>query len=627
MSKCAGCHSEHEGSGRCCEVCNILIPSLTGQDSAFITDPELVSSVREELGGHGNSISQIWRAVRNMRGYEWEWSMKANPMDDRMWITDRPDPWEIDLGRMDEFYRNEGLVPDVNELRALQRGGCLPDGSYLTWNGGRFYLDGMKIRLPYRGLAKILRSHHGRSDVDYRKLLLSIDLAVRKSQRRGHWGGIRSGNTITHPVLGLLRNGRGNFERMRDRADFRIIQQHDRARMRFFEDSEWMRRWHEQFGRANLPYLSKRDFEVPRTMTIRNGRLQLKVRRNSGWRSIELDSDPALWSRVVTWALSPPEHNDRRRLHCIQQHVFVDPGMPLISGSELRGVGFLRKIVEDNDRAQIDEFSKSITVTGTSGLSYRVTPTLKGDGARFTVRPYDPDRGQLDEANPRWRHQMNSNRLCIVELPELRKLVLGDAVATVVMALLDDINSQRHIHTLKMHVNGHIHRERDGHLRAVNEVRMLRERLERNDLQMRIRRFTVLLPRLWGVLLRRPLGERMTFTAINRGRPNVSFDGCDTQFETSSMVERRALYAMLEASGWIRDREEEAVRGNPRMYMRTGTGERDTGREVERFCEDMTGAIELGNGIRVIPEPLWTFYERENPGIAELLPGTDQLIR
>ncbi|MAK32872.1 MAG: hypothetical protein CL386_02655 [Acidiferrobacter sp.] len=222
---------------------------------------------------------------------------------------------------------------------------------------------------------------------------------------------------------------------------------------------------------------------------------------------------------------------------------------------------------------------------------------------------------------------MGSNRLCIVELPELRKLVLGDAVATIVMALLDDMNSQRHIHTLKMHVSGHIHRERDGHLRAVNEVRMLRERLERNNLQRRVRRFTVLLPRLWGVLLRRPLGERMTFTAMTRGRPNVSFDGCDAQFETASMVERRALYAMLEASGWIRDREEEIVRDRTRIYMRTGTGERDLGGEVEGFCENMSDAIELGDGIRVIPEPLWTFYERDNPGIAELLPGTDQLIR
>jgi hypothetical protein len=278
MGKCAGCHSEHDGRGRCCEVCNILIPSLTGQDSSFITDPELVSSVREELGGHGNSTSQIWRAVRNMRGSEWGWAMTANPMDDRMWITDHPDPWEIDLGRMDEFYRNESLVPDINELRTLQRGGCLPDGSYLTWNGGRFYLDGMKIRLPYRGLAKILRSHRGRTDVDFRKLLLSIDLAVRKNQRRGHWGGIPSGNTITHPVFRILRDGRGNFERMRERADFRIIQQHDRARLRFFEDSEWMGRWHEQFGRSNLHHLSKRDFEVPRTLAIMNGRLQLKDR-------------------------------------------------------------------------------------------------------------------------------------------------------------------------------------------------------------------------------------------------------------------------------------------------------------------------------------------------------------
>ena len=41
----------------------------------------------------------------------------------------------------------------------------------------------------------------------------------------------------------------------------------------------------------------------------------------------------------------------------------------------------------------------------------------------------------------------------------------------------------------------------------------------------------------------------------------------------------------------------------------------------------MEGEVDLGDGARVIPDPLATFYERENPGIAELLPGTDQFIR
>ena len=227
----------------------------------------------------------------------------------------------------------------------------------------------------------------------------------------------------------------------------------------------------------------------------------------------------------------------------------------------------------------------------------------------------------------RWRHHMNSSRLCIVELPELRKLVIGDAVATIVMSLLDDINSQNHIHTLRMHISQHLHRERNERLGEINEARMLRERLRRNRIEARARRGRDLLPRLWGVLLRRPLGERLTFTAMNRGRPNIWLDGCDTRFETTSQTERQVLYSMLDASGWIRDQDEERLRGNRRIYIRTGTGRRDLARNVESFCELMEGEVDLGDGARVVPDPLATFYERENPGIAELLPGTDQFIR
>ena len=60
-----------------------------------------------------------------------------------------------------------------------------------------------------------------------------------------------------------------------------------------------------------------------------------------------------------------------------------------------RGVSFLRRIVAENDRVEIDRPSKSITVTGTSGLSYSVVPTLKGEGARFSVWPLDENGAQL----------------------------------------------------------------------------------------------------------------------------------------------------------------------------------------------------------------------------------------
>ena len=160
---------------------------------------------------------------------------------------------------------------------------------------------------------------------------------------------------------------------------------------------------------------------------------------------------------------------------------------------------------------------------------------------------------------------MNSSRLCIVELPELRRLVIGDAVATIVMSLLDDMNSKNHIHTLRMHVNEHLHRERNERLGEINEARMLRERLMRNRIGIVARRNTELLPRLWSALLRRPLGERLTFTAMNRGRPNIWLDGCETRFETTSQAERQVLYSMLHASGWVRDQDEERLRGNTRI--------------------------------------------------------------
>ena len=91
---------------------------------------------------------------------------------------------------------------------------------------------------------------------------------------------------------------------------------------------------------------------------------------------------------------------------------------------------------------------------------------------------------------------------------------------------------------------------------------------------------------------------------MNRGRPNIWLDGCETRFETTSQNERQVLYSMLHASGWVRDQDEERLEGNTRIYIRTGTGQRDLGQHVESFCELMEAEVELGEGARFIPDPL-----------------------
>ena len=148
----------------------------------------------------------------------------------------------------------------------------------------------------------------------------------------------------------------------------------------------------------------------------------------------------------------------------------------------------------------------------------------------------------------------------------------------------------------------------------------------RNAVADRVRRYTESFPVLWGAMLRIPLGERVTFRAMRRGEPNVSFDGCDTEFTSRNMVERRAIYCMLENSGWIRDREEERLRGEQRIYIRTGTGDRDLGGGVEQICEILEPELVLGERVELVHRQLWTYFERVNPGPSALLPGSDQHI-
>ena len=282
-------------------------------------------------------------------------------------------------------------------------------------------------------------------------------------------------------------------------------------------------------------------------------------------------------------------------------------------------------------------------------MEYFVNPGGGPHGSRFTVSPVN--QREPHEVNPRYRHhfaRMNQ-ALCIVETRQMRRLVIGDAIGGIILALLDDKGSRDKIDTLDTHLRFHDigsgenpprdEREDMAHdvefhrlLRNARHERNLRRQLENNDVAERVRRCTQSFPRLWSALLRLPLGERMTFTAMRgRGDSNISFDDCDTEFSTRSLSDRNVIYMMLEASGWIRDADEETLRGTRRIYIRTGLGQRDLGERVQRFCEPLEERILLRQGgnepVRLVEEPVHMNFERRNPGIADLLPETDGHIR
>jgi len=155
----------------------------------------------------------------------------------------------------------------------------------------------------------------------------------------------------------------------------------------------------------------------------------------------------------------------------------------------------------------------------------------------------------------------------------------------------------------------------------------LRQLLQANTVEQERRRITESFPRLFSVLLRLPLGSRMTFTAINRdGIPNVRFDDCETTFATRNITDRLVMYRMLDTTGWTRDRDEENVRGVTRIYIRVGTGERELGAAVEEISEMLEPRLLANGRVRVMVNPIWRYFERMNPGIGHLLPGTDDHI-
>ena len=648
MSPCRGCTTETEEDF--CDICDLLVHEITGRAGAQIASPVATQSLRRELGDPEPRAPTIWRRISMVSENDstlW-WGLDPQIMGPESRIGEGPEPWMLSdedfalIGQGNRFMPHDVSPEESREIqirtRRLARGGTLPDGTHLSWNSGVFHVDGIALQVPYRSLNKVLQNVHKFPDIDWGRLLASIDLAVRKSSPDPYYHTRSSNFATVHPVYMMLQPNDIRHEHedplralrgriVGNRAPYHIFQS-------LFSNATWMERWHADSSTRQVvgtgPRLQGRSPVVPITLMVRNGRLQLRVRRNSGWRRIQLGSDPMIWLKVITWALSPPDHPDFTRLMSLTQSLFADHESHLLSDQDIRGISFLRGIVESNSRAQLNKSENEIMVTGSSGLQYSIKPGGGNHGTRFLVMP----AGLSRNARSRYaHHRMAAQRrdfICIVERPELRRLVLGDAMGSIVLSLLDDINSSKHIDTLRRHIGTHTHNNRvretpHPEVREMQEARTLRERLANNRVNQRIRRATRSFPTLWGVLLRLPLGERMTFTQMG-GEPNIRFDGCETTFRTTNMTDRQVIYRMLEDSGWIRDTEEERLRGTPRIYIRTGTGERDLGPGVEVFTRMLEHRLLIDGRNRAIPEPLWHHFERRNPGICALLPGSDQEI-
>ncbi|MEC7686128.1 MAG: hypothetical protein VYB47_00985 [Candidatus Thermoplasmatota archaeon] len=610
-----------------CRICRMVVPHITGNSPKMIESSGSVERVRVSLGSPESRPYRVWSAIRRYKtdDINWLWSKQNNGRISR--LGGEPPAWEIDDTDI-ELIESRGIGDaDPNRLRRLHRGGLLPDGSHLSWADGKFILDGIPIDLPYRGLRKILGRRRGLGDINWRLLLLSVSLA-NKRFRTNHMEGTHGSEETIHPVI-LINGVPPEFGRNPwfHLARTRYPSGHPIGYTRkWFESSSWMREWNE-LGSTREQAL--RDDAVPTALHVKKGRLQLRVRRTaSSWRKLELESHPEVWAKLVTWALSPTYSKSQKRLRCIQQGLFVDSDEQIISKEDINGIKMLSGIVNENSNVELNNGRKGgFRVTGSSGAVYLVIPGIGGHNTRFIVRGIGHRRQDEDVRGlPRWM-QNDRPPICVVETPELRRLVIGDALSTIILALLDDLKSQQHIDTIRNFIREvRPRRAEDREVVEHRQAENLRFRLRNNMAHFRTRRYTEVFPRLWSVLLRLPLGERMTFTAMRRGAPNITFDDCGSEISTESQMERNVVYQMLEASGWQRDRDEEISRGLQRVYIRTGTGAQNLANQVEEFAEMLEPELTVNDRVRMVPRPAWTFFERDNPGICALLPGTDQRL-
>jgi hypothetical protein len=419
MNNCIGCN--HETEQNWCDYCQLLAPHILEISLESLGLGESDSeNLCAKIGSPSPSIPHVWKALANSQkpGIDWLSIGKNKDHSIQQWIVEPPRAWTIKPSQIEELESESG-IRNSDTLRDMHRGGILPNGTYVSFVEDVFYLDGNKINLPYRDIEKMIRMP-GADKVNWDKLLLSLHLATANCQPR---------ERNPSQVLTFFNKNKWVFSK-----------------------TPWMKSWMGPERNGSIQAASK---IVPMSLLIRKGRLKILVRRSQQWRTIRVPNDPEIWALLINWSLIRPGHPDRINLNMFQQQLFVDPDIKLMKEKDINGINFLREIVNNNDRAMImlgssksgNQKENSIKVQGTSGEYYKISPGKEAHRTRFRVSTIG---SALSFRSP--NQNRRTTQLCIVEAPALRKLVIGDAIGSIVLALLNDLDSQKQIYTLSAHL-------------------------------------------------------------------------------------------------------------------------------------------------------------------------------
>ncbi len=637
MSTCDCCGRDDENER--CSICKILMPILTYGGSTIKPEEKDLERTAAYFGLVRGHRGEFWSYLDSNQGSDIQWMMDPPDVDESRWIAGPPPEWKLD-DEMKEEIESGGEFPiSVQARRRLQRGGILPDGTYLSWTRNQFWMDGVPVQVPYLTLEKMLLRDDADS-IDWKSLILAMNIAcavdpISRGPHRRFLGMDQrhSAEVCLHPVLQYMGNAAlesldENHQRMA------YLNRSMRSnRMGINADSlerfEWFKRWQ---SIVDFSEIGRNEILICKNIVIKRGRLLLRMKNDTRWNTRRIPANPILIARLLNWTLSPVNHPEHMRFRCLQ-YGLLTTGDTGLDNENKKGVQFLAGILQ-HEKVTVDVEKGRFLIEGASGVKWSVTPGDGAHGSRFRVRAIGYGRdGQI--RLPRAAR----NHVCVVETPELRRLVLGDALGGIVLALLDDSNSARRINTLNpvLHEAARIRmreeelqldaeRAMGGPMYLEHQARELAEQVRneaRNAAEEIVIRATVIFPRLWSVILRCQIGTTALMLPIAERELRVTFSNYDTRITLRNQIEVDLVNMMLEAAGWRRSREHENPENNGVIMMRVEVGEPDMSRQVERFGELLEPLITIRERMRLMPGPAWANFDRRNPGPGPLPPLTD----
>ena len=468
---CSVC--ERQSSVSPCRLCSSLIVSKKGQKWTYQIDMSHHEQAQELIGGSDKSAQQRWMNLRK----------NSNHLEDVQWARledETLDPVLTAPCNSEELDEIIQRVSDGIRLETLQRlylhgGFVLHDGVRISFIGGRLLVNGrtMPAEVPMISLLNVLSSKSARTGWDLTKLFVAFgslninnieafnpqQIPPRVLRRRRFRSPLQKPgasvlftwiewmaeehltppeNYPLNPVGVWARDIRvqlGVSERVK--FDQNIVEafKHHPKGLDELNDFPWMKRW--------LSYQASTQFNSnrPWPFSIVEKRFKFMVRsKNDATRKTSVPDKPEIWAFLLSSAFSPITSNTGELLYALQYNwTSQNTESQEIAAPLRRSIQFLREVIDGNaDRIFIHD--EHLLVIGRLGHFYEVRVGRGAHGAPFVI-------DSIDSLESRQTHP-----ICIHDGTFHSTVPLGDTIVSVLLALLDDINTSAEIDSLLHHI-------------------------------------------------------------------------------------------------------------------------------------------------------------------------------